>query len=131
VQDLTQRHGLNWDATQVEQLMTLVGGHPYLVRLALYHIAQQTITLEQFLETAPTEAGLYDDHLRRHLWNLQQHSELAAAFAKVVTADTPVELESVPAFKLHSMGLVQLQGNYVTPRFDLYRQYFSDRLGKF
>ena len=130
VQDLTQRHGLNWNARQIKQLMTLVGGHPYLVRLALYHLAQQTITLEQLLETAPTEAGLYDDHLRRHLWNLQQHPELADAFAKVVMADTPVELESVPAFKLHSMGLVQLQGNYVTPRFDLYRQYFSDRLGK-
>ncbi|MBD1896069.1 AAA-like domain-containing protein [Coleofasciculus sp. FACHB-129] len=128
VQDLTQRHGLNLNATQVEQLMRLVGGHPYLVRLALYHIAQQTITLDQLLETAPTEAGLYDDHLRRHLWNLQQHPELADAFAKVVMADTPIELESVPAFKLHSMGLVQLQGNYVTPRFDLYRQYFSDRL---
>ncbi|MBD1835621.1 AAA-like domain-containing protein [Cyanobacteria bacterium FACHB-472] len=131
VQDLTQRHGLNGNASQIKQLMALVGGHPYLVRLALYHIAQQTITMEQLLETAPTEAGLYDDHLRRHLWNLQQHRELAAAFAKVVTADVPVELESVTAFKLHSMGLVQLQGNYVTPRFDLYRQYFSDRLGKF
>jgi hypothetical protein len=37
-------------------------------------------------------------------------------------------LESVPAFKLHSMGLVQMQGNQVMPRFDLYRQYFRDRL---
>ena len=109
--------------------MTLVGGHPYLVRLALYHIAQQEMTLDQLLEIAPTEAGLYDDHLRRHLWNLQQNPELAVAFAKVVTANKPVELESVPAFKLHSMGLVQMQGNYVTPRFDLYRQYFRDRVG--
>ncbi|MBD1921735.1 AAA-like domain-containing protein [Microcoleus sp. FACHB-831] len=129
VQDLTQRHGLNWNASQVKQLMTLVGGHPYLVRLALYHIAQQEMTLDQLLEIAPTEAGLYDDHLRRHLWNLQQNPELAVAFAKVVTSDKPVELESVPAFKLHSMGLVQMQGNYVTPRFDLYRQYFRDRVG--
>jgi hypothetical protein len=32
------------------------------------------------------------------------------------------------AFKLHSLGLVQLQGNYVTPRFDLYRQYFRGKL---
>lgn len=131
VQDLTQRHGLNWGTREVTQLMTLVGGHPYLVRLALYHIAAEQITLDQLLETAPTEAGLYDDHLRRHLWNLQQHPELAAAFTKAVTSSTPVELDSVQAFKLHSMGLVQLQGNDVTPRFDLYRQYFYDRLSKF
>jgi hypothetical protein len=124
VQDLTQRHGLNWNATQVEQLMSLVGGHPYLVRVALYHIATGQLTLDQLLEIAPTEAGLYGDHLRRHLWHLQQHPELGAAFTKVVSASEPVELDSVLAFKLHSIGLVKLQGNYVTPRFDLYRQYF-------
>ncbi|TAF01395.1 MAG: hypothetical protein EAZ79_00100 [Oscillatoriales cyanobacterium] len=32
------------------------------------------------------------------------------------------------AFKLHSLGLVQLRGNEVTVRFELYRQYFGDRL---
>lgn len=130
VQTLTQRHGLNWNATSVEQLMSIVGGHPYLVRVALYHIATGQLTLNELLQTAPTEAGLYGDHLRRHLWHLQQHPELAAAFAKVVTASEPVELPSVQAFKLHSMGLVQMRGNYVTPRFDLYRQYFRDRVAR-
>lgn len=128
VQDLTQRHGLNWSISQIEQLMSIVGGHPYLVRVALYHIAQQEITLAQLLDTAATEAGLYGDHLRRHLWNLQQHPKLASAFTQVVTTNAPVELESMLAFKLHSLGLVQLQGNFVTPRFDLYRQYFRDKL---
>ncbi|MCL1470353.1 AAA-like domain-containing protein [Argonema antarcticum] len=128
VSDLAIRHGLNWQATQVEELMSIVGGHPYLVRVALYHIAQQQLTLEELAEIAPTEAGIYGDHLRRHLWNLQKYPDLAAAFTKVVTASQPVELESVLAFKLHSLGLVQLRGNEVTPRFELYRQYFGDRL---
>jgi len=128
VQNLTQRHGLNWHSTQVEQLMSIVGGHPYLVRVALYNIAQQEITLTQLLDIAATEAGLYGDHLRRHLWNLQQHPKLASAFTQVVTTNEPVELESMLAFKLHSLGLVKLQGNFVTPRFDLYRQYFRDKL---
>jgi hypothetical protein len=130
VQNLTQRHGLNWNGTQVEQLMSIVGGHPYLVRVALYHIAQQEITLAQLLDIAPTEAGLYGDHLRRHLWNLQQHPKLASAFTQVVTTKEPVELDSMLAFKLHSLGLVKLQGNFVTPRFDLYRQYFRDKLSR-
>ncbi len=128
VQNLTQRHGLNWHSTQVEQLMSIVGGHPYLVRVALYHIAQQQLTLTQLLDIAPTEAGLYGDHLRRHLWNLQQHPKLASAFTQVVTTNEPVELDSMLAFKLHSLGLVKLQGNFVTPRFNLYRQYFRDKL---
>lgn len=128
VQDLTQRHGLNWHSNQVEQLMSIVGGHPYLVRVALYHIAQQEITLTQLLDIASTEAGLYGDHLRRHLWNLQQHPKLANAFTQVVSTNKPVELESMLAFKLHSLGLVKLQGNFVSPRFDLYRQYFRDKI---
>jgi hypothetical protein len=128
VKDLARRHGLAWGTAEVEQLMTMVGGHPYLVRLALYHIARQEITLPQLLETAPTDAGLYSDHLRRHLWNLSQHPELVAALSKAVASDSPVQLEPIPGFKLHSMGLVYLQGNEVTPRCDLYRQYFRLRL---
>ncbi len=128
VLSLTERHGLNWHANQIEKLMALVGGHPYLVRLGLYHIAQEQITLEQLLQTSVTEAGLYDDHLRRHLWTLKQYPDLANAFAKVVRANSPVELESLQAFKLHSMGLVKFEGNQVIPRFDLYRIYFRDRL---
>jgi hypothetical protein len=108
--------------------MTMVGGHPYLVRVALYYIARGELTLEKLVEIAPTEAGIYGDHLRRHLWNLQQHPELATAFAQVLVAQEPIELESVLAFKLHSMGLVQLRGNATVPRFELYRQYFRDRL---
>lgn len=128
VSDLAQRHGLNWSNTQIDKLMEMVGGHPYLVRLGLYQIAKEELTLDKLIEIAPTQAGIYGDHLRRHLWNLQQFPELATALAKVVTTTEPVELNSVLAFKLHSMGLVHLQGNYVTPRFDLYRQYFRDRL---
>jgi hypothetical protein len=128
VADLAQRHRLNWQQTEVEQLMAMVGGHPYLVRLALYHLALQHLTLPQLVEMAPTEAGIYGDHLRRHQWNLRQHSELASAFNRVVSSDSPVEVETILAFKLHSLGLVNLQGNEVSPRFELYRQYFRERL---
>lgn len=128
VLDLARRHGLNWSFTQVEQLMAMVGGHPYLVRVALYHIARQDTTLNLLLQTAPTEAGPYSDHLRRHLWNLEQRPELAAAIKKVVANTSPVRLDSIQCFKLLSMGLLQQQGNDVTPRCDLYRQYFRDRL---
>jgi class 3 adenylate cyclase len=47
---------------------------------------------------------------------------------QVVESDTPVQLKSVLAFKLNSMGLVHLQGNQVAIRYDLYRQYFRDRI---
>jgi hypothetical protein len=34
VQDLAQLYELDWNATQIEELMAMVGGHPYLVQLA-------------------------------------------------------------------------------------------------
>lgn len=126
VQDLVRRHGLDWSSQQVEQLMALVGGYPYLVRIALYHIRHQNLTLEQ-LWHSPTSAGIYSDHLQQQLWNLQQHPELVAAFAKVVTTLTPVELNLAEAFRLQSMGLVHMHGNQVTPSCKLYCQYFRER----
>lgn len=128
VLDLAQRHGLAWGSAEIEQIMSMVGGHPYLVRLALYHIAQRDLTLNQLLQQAPTDAGIYGDHLRQHLGNLQQHSELMVAVKQIVTTTCPVRLEAMQAIKLKAMGVVKLRGYDVTPSCDLYRLYFRERL---
>lgn len=130
VQDLAKQHGLDWDAALVKQLMKLVEGHPYLVQQALTHLkTHPNTTLDKLLATASTESGIYGNHLRQHLLNLQQHPELDSALKKVVTATGSLRLEPMQAYKLHSMGLVKLQGNEVKPRCNLYKQYFCDRLG--
>ncbi len=128
VADLAYRHQLNWTDEDVLSLMTLVGGHPYLVRLAMYYIAQNQLTLAELHDTAPTEAGIYSDHLRRHLWQFEQYPDLAHAYSTILHSSTPVALDSEPIFKLHSMGLVHLQGNGAVPSFELYRRYFCDRI---
>ncbi len=132
VLSLAQQYGLDWGAAKVKQLMDVVGGHPYLVKEALEQVRRQDITLEQLLQSAPTISGIYRDHLGRHWRNLQQDSQLAQAFKKVVTANAPVELNSELnadiAVKLDDLGLVKLQSNRVMPRYELYRQYFCDRL---
>jgi class 3 adenylate cyclase len=130
VQDLATRYELNWTAEQVEQLMALIGGNPYLVQLALHHISGKEMTLEQLLETAVAEDGLYSDYLRRQLWNLKQYPELVSALTQVVRSQSAVELEPVQAFKLQSMGLVRGYNQRVVPSCALYRQYFSDRLSR-
>ncbi|MDJ0797125.1 MAG: AAA-like domain-containing protein [Calothrix sp. MO_167.B12] len=127
VLNLAQRHGLNWNSTQVEQLMGMVGGHPYLVRVALYRITRRKTTLEQLLKLAPTDAGPFGDHLRRHWWILKQHPDLAVGMKQIVATTAPVQLEPTQGFKLKSMGLVDLQNNHVIPRFNLYREYFQER----
>lgn len=132
VKDLVQRHKLNWDTTQIEQLMDMVGGHPYLVQQALEHFTRWGMKLEELLQKAPTDAGIYSDLLQEHLWNLQRNHQkypkLDAAFKQVVTAEYPVELEPTLASKLDELGLVKWQGKAVEPRCKLYRLYFEERL---
>lgn len=127
VSKLAQDHRLKLEDIEIERLMNLVSGHPYLVRVALYFIAHGELTFEQFMQTAHTEAGKYSDHLRRHLWNLEQNSDLALAMKNVVASDGPVRLEAKQAFKLEGMGLVKRQGNDVTISCELYNLYLSDR----
>ncbi|MGI2902990.1 AAA-like domain-containing protein [Tolypothrix sp. VBCCA 56010] len=129
IQDLVQRHQLNWTQEQIQQLMVMVGGHPYLVRRALYEVARGKMSLMQLLQTAPTEQGIYSDYLHRHLSNLQRNSNLIAAFKEVIAASHAVRIETDLALKLRSMGLIKFQGNDAIASCKLYRQYFGDRLG--
>ena len=128
VQDLAERYNLSASASQTEALMSLVGGHPYLIRKALYHLRREDLTLRALAETAATEAGIYSDHLRRHLYVLRDYPQLAGAFRQVVTKHRPVCIDAESSFKLESMGLVQLGGNEATPRCEVYREYFCDHL---
>jgi diguanylate cyclase (GGDEF)-like protein len=130
VQDLAQRYRLDWTEEQLAQLLAIVGGHPYLVRLALYHLARQELTLEQLLQTAPLPTGIYSRHLYSHLAMLQEEPELASALQEVVKASEDVELNAIAAYKLESMGLVKLEGNCAKPSCELYRLYFREQLAK-
>ena len=130
VQDLAKFHGLDGGAAQVEQLMAMVGGHPFLLELAFVHLKNhQHMTITELLESAATEAGIYSHHLRQLWLELREDRELALAFKKVVETTGTVKLEPVQAYRLNRMGLVKLSDNGVEPRCQLYRQYFSTCLG--
>lgn len=128
VESLVQQYGLNWSHKQTERLMAIANGRPYLIQLGLYSLWSQNIALDELLQRATQDVGIFADHFRRLMWTLKQDSKLAKSLAQVVQAAHPVELELLPAFKLESMGLVLLQGNLAIPSCDLYTQYFRDRL---
>lgn len=127
VKDLALRHELDLSEVEIAELMALVGGHPHLVRIALYKIACQDITFPQFLQDAPTDAGIYAEHLRQHWRQVEQNPDFAEALQQAIASDSPVQLKSAIAYKLNSMGLLHLQGDRVAIRNDLYRQYFRNR----
>jgi hypothetical protein len=128
VRDLAQRHGIILETRQIQSLMAMLGGHPYLIRVALYELGRQRMTLAQLLQVAATEQGPYVDHLRRHLLNLRDNPNLVQAVNRVIAGTGPVQIGMDESFKLRSMGLVKFQGNAVIPLCELYRCYFRHRL---
>ncbi|NMG08363.1 AAA-like domain-containing protein [Brasilonema sp. UFV-L1] len=132
VLSLALKYRLQWDNSQVEQLMAMVGGHPYLVVKALQMMAEQEMSLEQLLQTAPTVSSIYRNYLERLWQQLQFNFQLNQTFKTIILADAPLEFNSQlnldEAVKLYDLGLVELQNNHAMPRYELYRQYFRKRL---
>jgi hypothetical protein len=128
VRNLAQRHRLNWDGeSEIDRLMTMLDGHPYLVRIALYHLSLGDFSLPQILAEAPSLKGIYSNHLRRYLIALQQYPELRLGLQQVIDSQESIKLGSIVAYKLESMGLVKLMCDRVTISCQLYRLYFRSQ----
>ena len=125
---LAKAYGLPWTVAEIAKLMDMIGGHPYLVQMAIDQIAYRNMDLDTLLRTAPTEEGIYSKYLYERLQLLESNPELVAAMKLVVNSDIPVRLSAKDGFKLDSMGLIKPQGSDRIPRCNLYRLYFSDRL---
>jgi hypothetical protein len=125
--DLARRHQLSWGTDEVVALMAMIGGYPYLVRKALYHLKNSNLSLADILQNAATDVGIYCQYLQDHWANLQNYSELKAAIKQVVSAGSAVKLEQVLEFKLLSTGLVKQNQHGITPSCRLYREYFAEK----
>jgi len=125
---LALAYKLPWTIAEVEKLTDAIGGHPELVQKASDRISHQNISLDALLRTAPTEEGIYKDHLVKRLQKLEDHPDLVAAMKSVVNSDLPVNLRVKDALKLDSLGLIKRHGNDIVSRCNLYRLYFKDRL---
>ena len=127
--DFAKTFQLNEPTEALGSLLKWVGGHPYLLQLAFRDLRHTSIgSLESLLSEIATESGIYGSHLRELLLNLKQDSGLAKALSQVVSAEEPIKLEAIAAYKLQSMGLITLSGNRAEPRCQLYRTYFSEHL---
>jgi hypothetical protein len=128
VKTLAARHRLNWINAEVEQLMFHVGGHPYLVRVALYHIIHTPMTVEELFDSALTTSSPFYHHLQRQLSTLEQRPTLATTLKAIIKAQEPVHLKSLELFQLNHMGLIEVQSGQVKIRCELYRRWLNDRV---
>lgn len=144
VQELARRYGIDWATgdegkQRLASLVAMVGGHPYLVSIALYYLCRGGMTLEELLLDSSTPAGIYSNHLRSLLEMLSDEPQLASALRQIMTAQGSVQLDAIAqsampsaiaAYKLESMGLIQLDGNRACASCQLYRLYFQEQLAE-
>jgi hypothetical protein len=130
IQILSQQYGLNLLPHEIEQMMELIGGHPYLVSKALNHLKTNlNFTINELLIKAVTDEGIYSGYLQEHWLALDEDSELAAIFKAVVTSDDAISIDTPKKlYKLESMGLIRQEGNKIKPSCQLYRVYFREHL---
>ena len=130
VKELASRYQFKVEAEDLDRsltsLMEMVGGYPYLIRLAFHALSAQNITFERLLAEAPTPTGIYRSHLQRYVATLNKYPELNSSLSQVVAADSSIQISSIAAYKLESMGLIKLVRNQVVPSCQLYRLYFRD-----
>jgi hypothetical protein len=128
VADLNTRHGSPLRvAKEVDDLMELIGGHPYLIRQALYVLATERWSLARLREEAGKDTGPFGDHLRRHLWALLQSDRLRAVVVRIAKGGG---CEDEGLFqRLLASGLVSGDSRSVARlRYALYQQYFPKHL---
>jgi predicted nucleotide-binding protein len=126
VRDLNQRHGLPVKRGEIPQLMTLLKGHPYLTRKALYTLVTERLTWIELARIAPTDQGPFGDHLRHHHWLLRDAPELKEALKQIIQHTRCTD--EMAFFRLLRAGLVKGSGDICICRCDLYRMYFEDKL---
>ncbi|MBE9029042.1 AAA-like domain-containing protein [filamentous cyanobacterium LEGE 11480] len=131
--DLAQAYGIQLNSGQfseydLNQLISIVGGHPYLIASALEHLQRVAISVTDLLEVAAMESSLYGNHLRQLLWQLKAKPELVEALRMLIFSQSPIRLDSQRSFMLHSMGLARFERDKCLPSYELYRRYFAARL---
>jgi hypothetical protein len=126
IAELNDKHGRPLKtAAEIQGLMELLGGQPYLVRQALYVLFDSKLTLAQLQTAAADESGPFGDHLRRHTWALQKDKRLKAAIRQILLGngcDDELDFQ-----RLRAAGLIRGETRRTAQiRCQLYAEYFKN-----
>lgn len=112
---------------EVQRLIKLVGGHPFLVRRALHELATQSLEMGALEAQADLDEGIFGDHLRRILVLLARDPLLADVVRSVLAGEPCATPESF--YRLRSAGLMSgTSPSDMRPRCQLYAAYLRRHL---
>ncbi len=125
VSNLNERSGSPMrNGIEVERLMALVGGQPFLVRRAL-GVLQSGTSLTDLLGSAGRDDGPFGDHLKRILVSVSKFETVLAA-VRAILAGQAVESQD-GLYRLIAAGVVATKaGGGHAFRNELYKKYLSE-----
>lgn len=123
--DLNYKHGGPVPAPDLPRVYGMLGGHPFLVRQALYLLASGQMSLAQVEGSAIHDDGPFESHLRSYLLRLEP--DLRQAMKSVLLNGNCADDRAF--YRLRSIGLIRGHDRlHVSPRCGLYQSYFGARL---
>lgn len=130
VQIWIQYNNLSFKEEEIEQLIILLGGHPFLLKRAIDYFKLYKPSFREFISIAPSLSGPFDGHLQELSAILQGQSFLKKAFRQVIQLDfqQPVQLNPNIARKLCCLGLTKWHNDNVIIRCKLYYDFFRKHL---
>jgi hypothetical protein len=127
VRRLNEKHGSPVKEKQVNTLIKLLAGHPFLIRKSLYEMAAARKDFQTLLRSAYDDDGPFGDHLRYYMWWLGNRPGAQMALKEAIT--TGIVPSDSLFHSLRSAGLITGHSrSQVKPRCGLYAKYLGDRL---
>jgi AAA-like domain/CHAT domain len=121
---LNDAYGAPLTTRQIERLMALIGGHPYLLQRAFHQIATYNLTIDQVCGQGIQESGLFGRHLSSWFAFLQRNPFLKENLQKVLSRSEP---DWNAFLSLRKLGLVRREGARTLFRCKLYEDYFREQ----
>ncbi len=120
VRALAAAYGLNWTDSDFQEIMELIGGHPYLVRHVMHRSVLTGGTAARELISEST--SLFDDFLNRYTRRLHAQPELLKGM-RSLQSESASRLEPEVSIRLESAGLaVEEEPGQFRLRYRLYER---------
>jgi len=108
---------------ELDGIHKLVGGHPYLTRLAFWRLnLGGGVNYPDFEQRAADDDGPFGEHLRATLSSLGRSPALLDALRRLVRDG--VQPAPQTAYKLQAFGVVEAQGGLLKMMNELYIRFF-------
>jgi hypothetical protein len=136
IQELVQKYNLTIPIEKIMELTNLVGGHPYLLDIALTQIARGTKTIEDIIQEGSSTIGIYGKYLQDWSSFLAAQPE-ALTILRKVSSGVKIEKSSQgkdldTISRLNRLGLVkwaeEKTGHVLVAQCKLYQEYFQTDL---